>query len=130
MKITKHLSERNYLFLAITWAVLIAVLSLVSLKSIPKEYISGNDKVMHFIFYAIFVVLLSFAKSKSYFKMKHNLFIIFIVIIYGIVIEILQGVITKNREADIYDAIANSLGAIVGFILVYCVKNKVFNKFF
>jgi len=130
VKITKHLSERNYLFLAITWAVLIAVLSLVSLKSIPKEYIYGNDKVMKFIYYDIFVVLLSFAKSKSYFKMKHNLFIIFIVIIYGIVIEILQGVITKNREADIYDAIANSLGAIVGFILVYCVKNKVFNKFF
>jgi len=130
VKIIKHLSERNYLYLAITWAVLITIASLVSLNGIPKGYVSGNDKVVHFIFYAVFVVLLSLAKSKSCFKKKHDLLIILFVIIYGIVIEILQGVLTKNREADIYDAIANSLGAIVGFICLYCVKNKIFNKFF
>ena len=58
MKIIKHLSERNFLFLAIIWALFITVLSLISFNSFPKEYISGNDKIIHFLFYAVFVFIL------------------------------------------------------------------------
>ena len=121
MKIIKHLSERNYLYLAVIWAVLIAVLSLVSLNSISKEInISSNDKFFHFVFYAILTVLLLLYKRKT----KYNLLIILFVIIYGIIIEILQALLTTNREADIYDAIANSLGAIIGLVFLRIVKNK------
>lgn len=121
MKIIKHLSERNYLYLAVIWAVLIAVLSLVSLNSISKEInISSNDKFFHFVFYAILTVLLLLYKRKT----KYNLLIILFVIIYGIIIEILQALLTTNREADIYDAIANSLGAITGLVFLRIVKNK------
>ncbi|UGS21432.1 VanZ family protein [Flavobacterium cyclinae] len=127
MKIIKHLSERNYLYLAVIWAVLIAVLSLVSLNSISKEInISSNDKFFHFVFYAILTVLLLLYKRKT----KYNLLIILFVIIYGIIIEILQALLTTNREADIYDAIANSLGAITGLVLLRIVKNKKNNKNF
>jgi len=121
VKIIKHLSERNYLYLAVIWAVLIAVLSLVSLNSISKEInISSNDKFFHFVFYAILTVLLLLYKRKT----KYNLLIILFVIIYGIIIEILQALLTTNREADIYDAIANSLGAITGLVFLRIVKNK------
>ena len=121
MKIIKHLSERNYLYLAVIWAVLIAVLSLVSLNSISKEInISSNDKFFHFVFYVILTVLLLLYKRKT----KYNLLIILFVIIYGIIIEILQALLTTNREADIYDAIANSLGAITGLVFLRIVKNK------
>jgi len=92
--------------------------------------VSGNDKIIHFLFYAVFVLLLCLAKRKSHLKMKHNLLIVVFAILYGIVIEVLQGVLTKNREADFRDALANSLGAIVGFICFYCLKNKIFNKYF
>jgi len=121
VKIIKHLSERNYLYLAVIWAVLIAVLSLLSLNSISKEInISSNDKFFHFVFYAILTVLLLLYKRKT----KYNLLIILFVIIYGIIIEILQALLTTNREADIYDAIANSLGAITGLVFLRIVKNK------
>lgn len=130
MKITKHLSERNFLFLAISWTVLITVASLVSFNSVPKVNIPGNDKVVHFLFYLVFVVLWSLAKWQSYFKIKYDLLILVLAIIYGIIIEVLQGVLTQTREADFYDALANSLGAVVGFIGLYCVKNKIFSKFF
>ncbi len=130
MKIIKHLSERNFLFLAIIWALFITVLSLISFNSFPKEYVSGNDKIIHFLFYAVFVLLLCLAKRKSHLKMKHNLLIVVFAILYGTVIEVLQGAVTKNREADFHDALANSLGAIVGFICFYCLKNKIFNKYF
>lgn len=64
------------------------------------------------------------------FYKKSGLLIVVIAIIYGIIIEVLQGVLTQTREADFYDALANSFGAIVGFLALYCLKNKIFNKFF
>ena len=121
MKIIKHLSERNYFYIAIFWAVLIAVLSLVSLNPISEEIIiSNNDKFFHFVFYAVLSILLCLSARQT----KHNVYIIFLVIIYGIIIEILQFLLTKNREADINDAIANSFGAITGFVFLRIVKNK------
>lgn len=35
-------------------------------------------------------------------------------IVYGIIIEVLQLKVTQNREGDILDAIANSIGAFMG----------------
>lgn len=130
MKITKHLSERNFLWLAIAWTVFITVTSLVSFSSVPKIKIIGNDKLVHFLFYLVFVIFWGLAKIQSYFKLKYDLIIVFIAILYGIIIEVLQGVLTQTRQADFYDALANSLGALVGYAVLYCVKNKNFNKFF
>lgn len=130
MKTIKQLSEHNFLVLAILWTVSITVASLVSLTNVPKVAISGNDKVVHFIFYAVFVILWGLAKSKSFFKLKLNLLIVLIAILYGIIIEVLQSTLTTSREADFYDVLANSLGAIFGFVCQYYVKNKIFNKFF
>ena len=130
MKIIKHLSERNFLWLAITWTVFITVASLVSFSSVPKVKIIGNDKIVHFLFYLIFVILWGLTKKQSYFKIKYDLLIVLIAIVYGIIIEVLQGVLTVTRQADFYDALANSLGAFLGFVCLYCMKNKIFNKFF
>jgi VanZ family protein len=130
VKIIKHLSERNFLFLAIIWTVLITVASLVSSNNIPKVSLLGNDKIVHFLFYFVFVVLWSFATVKSYLNIKYDLIIVAFAILYGIIIEVLQSVLTKTREADLYDMFANSLGAIVGFIGFFVVKNKIFNKYF
>jgi VanZ family protein len=116
--------------LAIIWTVLITVASLVSSSAIPKVNLLWNDKIVHFLFYLVFVVLWSFANVKSYLKMKYDLLIVVFAIFYGIIIEVLQSVLTKTREADLYDAFANSLGAIVGFVGFLIVKNKIFNKFF
>ena len=61
-------------------------------------------------------------KKQSYFKIKYSLLIVVIAIVFGIIIEILQGVLTKTRQADFYDVVANSLGAIVGCLALFCVK--------
>ena len=130
MKIIKHLSERNLFLLAITWTVLITVASLVSFNKVPKVVLPGNDKTVHFLFYFFFVVFWSFALQKNDFFKKYGLLLVLIAIIYGIIIEVLQGVLTITREPDFYDALANSLGAILGYFGTYCVKNKFFNNFF
>ena len=130
MKITKHLSERNFLFFAIIWTVLITVASLVSSSAIPKVNLLWNDKIVHFLFYFFFVVFWSFALHKNFYLKKYSFIIVVFAIVYGIIIEVLQELLTTTREPDLYDVFANALGAIIGYFGFYCVKYKFFNKFF
>ena len=49
-----------------TWTVFITVASLVSFNSVPKVKVVGSDKVVHFLFYLVFVVFWSLVKKQSY----------------------------------------------------------------
>ena len=122
MKIIKHLSERNFLFFAIVWTVFITVASLVSFNSVPKVAIPGNDKLVHFLFYFFFVVFWSIALHKNFYSKKYSFIIVVFAIVYGIIIEVLQGVLTSTRQADFYDVLANTAGAIVGSVILFVVK--------
>lgn len=122
VKIIKHLSERNFFWLAIIWTVVITIASLVSFHSVPKIKIIGNDKTIHFLFYLVFVILWGLARKKTYFNHKYVLFIVISAVSYGIIIEVLQGVLTSTRQADFYDVLANTAGAIVGSVILFVVK--------
>jgi VanZ family protein len=46
-----------------------------------------------------------------------------IAIIYGIILEVLQGTLTEGRTLDLYDVLANCIG--VGFISsILIIRNK------
>ena len=79
-----------------------------------------KDKLVHFIFYFVFVVLWCFGLHKTD-KIK----ILLIAVVYGIIIEILQYVLTENRTADFYDVLANSSGAFLAFFVFPIIK-KIF----
>ncbi len=112
----RKLLERNALYIAIFITVLIAFLSLVSLRSIHVIKVSHSDKYGHFIAY--FVLSLSWFFFYSNYKKKIKKYIISIFIIsYGIILEVLQGLLTTYRQADVYDFLANSVGVILAAIL-------------
>lgn len=119
--ITKLLSERNYLLAAIFWTILIAILCLVSLNELPPiTTFKYKDKIIHFLFYFVFVFLWYFAlKNKNVKILK----IVVFAIVYGIIIEALQSVVTTNREADVFDALANSFGACSAFLILKLKNN-------
>ncbi|MFD2908975.1 VanZ family protein [Flavobacterium ardleyense] len=128
MKIIRHLSERNLFSLAVLWAIAITVASLVSLNGMPNVEVPVNDKTVHFIFYFVFTLLWYFALKK---KIKNRLLkflIVGVAIIYGIIIEVLQGVLTQNRQADIYDALANSGGALLALLVIVWLERKTFKE--
>ena len=130
VKITKHLSERNLFILALFWTIAITIASLVSLSNMPRVNVLGKDKTVHFLFYFVLTLTWNFALQKKYKNWALKYIIVFVVIGYGIVIEVLQEVLTKTRQADLYDVIANSAGALVALIVIFWLKNKTFEKKF
>jgi VanZ family protein len=54
-------------------------------------------------------------RTKGQFNLSGTVIIsMVVVIIYGIVIEVIQNTFTNYRSGDLYDVLANSLGAFFG----------------
>lgn len=120
----KKLLERNALGIAIILTVFITILSLVSLKGIHIIKVNNSDKFEHFFGYIILSLSWLYAFKDDLTKQSKKFLLIILLIIYGIIIEVLQGVLTTNRQADFYDVIANSIGVLTA-VLLY---SKIFVK--
>ena len=120
----KKLLERNALFIAIFVSISIALLSLVSLKEVHLIKSHNSDKYGHFLAY--FILSLSWLNvfKKSLDKNIINYIIIFLLICYGIILEVLQDILTTHRQADLYDIFANSAGVIFAVILFNKMRKK------
>lgn len=125
--IIKALSEPNKksIWLALGWTSLILILSFKAPSLNPKISFTNQDKVVHFLFYFVFV----FLWYRYFFSIRRKTFrvvliIVGIAILIGMLIEYLQGVITVDRHSDIYDVLANSLGALTGALFSFLFLNK------
>ena len=118
---------KTFLFriLFISWLVFITFSSLFSFEgnmSVQSLNIPHADKVVHFIFYFVLVILgvkaiPEFFTTKLVLR-KVLLYTLFFAIAYGILIEFLQYGFTENRHGDILDVLANSVGALAGMFTV------------
>ena len=118
---------------AIIWALVIFLLYAIpggDLPSVDLWDMLNFDKVAHFMVFALLVVFLSVG-----FKKQHTVRILYentrkwaflLGILYGGVLELLQGMLFADRTSDILDFIANATGVVVGLVifrLVYGKKN-------
>ena len=126
VKLIKHLLERKFFWLALIWTFVITVASLVSVNSFSKIKSVGNDKIVHFLFYLFFVILWGLVKRQNDSNRKYYLFVFLVAMSYGLIIEVLQEILTNTRQADFYDFLANTMGAFVGLIVLLYYKNKFF----
>ncbi|MEH6618741.1 MAG: VanZ family protein [Maribacter arcticus] len=80
------------------------------------------DKAVHFTFYFVMVLLAFLASIKKELQVNGMLkllwYIVLFAIVYGIIIEVIQHVATDNRHGDPLDVLANSIGAIVGMLVI------------
>ena len=108
----KHLLARNAYSVAIAFTIFIGIISLVSFKGIPtiSFRVSNFDKIVHFTLYFLLTISWFFATQQRIKKAKQKKLLIVILILYGIIIEAIQGGLTTDRQADIYDVLANSIG--------------------
>lgn len=117
--------KKSLLGLAIGWTVLIAVLCLVSFSDLPSVKIKSADKYVHMTFHFVFILLWGFYVSEKYgaIRIPKISRLVFASIGYGILIEILQELLTTTRHADLMDVLANLTGAILG-LTVFVVINR------
>ena len=114
------------LALAICYTLVLSIFSLISIKSLPKLGSSFDDKIFHIFAYTILVLLWYFT-FYSLKKAKPILIAVCFSIIYGIIIEVLQGQLTIARSFDILDILANCIGIAIGTLFIL-MKNRTFVK--
>ena len=119
----------KYNLLSILWALLILVLCLMPGKDLPSVDIVDFDKIVHFGVYVVLALAMYYGwKKQSSFAVLHHNTILKILIItstYGFAVEIMQELFTSDRHFDIFDALANSTGAVAGSLMGAFVKNKI-----
>ncbi|MBJ2173742.1 VanZ family protein [Aureibaculum sp. A20] len=116
LKHIKQLLERNALIVAIFITLLVTLLSLISLKGVAKINVSNSDKYGHFIAYFTLGVSWLYAFRSRF---KRWLHIVALLIIFGMVLEVLQGTLTTYRTADWHDEVANASGVILAYLVSY-----------
>lgn len=119
--------KKNILSLAV--AVLIAILSLSNSKRIDDLspfYFEGIDKFVHFIMYFVLMSVMIFENRSA--ERKKILFISIIPFLYGLIIELLQSLLTTSRSGSVYDLLFNTAGIIFSLFL-YLLLGKYFKNF-
>lgn len=105
-------------FLAMLWTLLIFIGCLTPAPEIPKIDVPLIDKWTHFVLFGGFTFLWLCARPVRSTKALSILF--FIALLFGALIEVLQGVLTfLGRSMEFMDAVADSLGGALG-IGLFC----------
>src|SRR5690606_11336807 len=109
----------------LSWMVFITLLSLISFKEsglLPSLNIPHLDKLVHLGFYfgtTVLGILSVRERTKGTVSLqKAMLWVVGFAVLYGIIIEVLQSTYTLDRKGDILDVLANSFGALLGFLLM------------
>jgi len=104
--------------------MLVTFSSLYSFNKVdpPRFDIPHLDKAVHFSFYFVGCILgILFFRERTRGSIdlkKAVLIMLFLTILYGIGIEILQYLFTAERTGDVLDALANTIGSICGALLM------------
>jgi len=110
---------------AALWFALNMYLSFADLnKTIGAPMIPFQDKVGHFVIYAIFTYLLGFAFLKELHLQRYLVWATGISILVGLGVEIGQHYGPSYREGSIGDLIFNILGAVTCVIYISYFRTK------
>jgi len=116
--------------IALFWTLIVLYFCLENSSNLPVIQVENLDKWIHSFFHFVFTLVwfLFFRKQYQFQSILKLLIFAFLFSFFlGILIELLQQTFTTTRKADIFDVIANSVGSLLG-ILVITIGNK-FNFF-
>ena len=113
------------LFITICYSTALTIVCLINLSGLSVVGFSNGDKLFHSLAYFILTFLWygAFFHKFKLNKTKALIYAVLISIIFGIIIEVLQGILTATRDSDIQDVFANTLGAVVASLIIG-IKNK------
>ena len=112
---------KNYFWLvcSLVWAGLIVYLGFSNPKSVGIEpWFKYQDKLGHFILYAVLSMLLIKTFSKEIVIQSPMSSGALVALVFGVFIELGQHFFTHDREGDYMDALANGLGILLMVVLI------------
>ena len=88
--------------------------------------IPNKDKIVHFTFYFVFTLLwVRVIKKNSRLTPKQvRIYIFFAAALFGILIEICQGLFTTERSPDVLDAIVNTSGSALSVFILWLLEKR------
>lgn len=105
----------------IVYLIIIFIFSSIPGDDLPELSFTISDKLIHGIIYliAFYLFYLSFSnvRKDSVFYKNAILFSFIFTVIYAISDELHQALV-PNRDADIFDLLADFIGAFIGFIIM------------
>ena len=122
------LGPKPLLGIAITYTLLITAALLTPITGAPKIEIPFADKIVHLIINAgLFVVWANYVFSGKTNTKTYTLTLLFVcTLLYGILIEVVQGSFIPTRGADFFDVVANVCGLILGFFAFKLTKKFIY----
>ncbi len=110
------------LFAAFLWTIIIIIGCSIPGKDIPKIGLFEHfDKVVHFTFFAVFFILWYIYYHTS----KQIVFILILIsAIFGFLIEWYQLNFVAGRSFDVWDGVADTIGALIGALFIYFLNKK------
>ncbi len=128
------MSFLRFHFFTLLWAGIIILMSFYPGKDLPKVdfwQLLTFDKFMHISCYMLLFFLMNVGGMKQYgYQIKRYRItgITFTTcIFYGILVEILQPILSEDRFFDFFDIFANTIGCIFGIFLFKFVYSKSLN---
>ncbi len=132
--IKRSLGHKNILIIAIAYSIAITIVffipagMLVSEETFSKCKIPYLDKWVHGIlffgltcFWQLYIYIKGIGNKRTI-----NTRLLFTVILsYGIIIEVFQGLLTVSRSADIYDVLADVVGSLLAILIFIFFKNYI-----
>jgi VanZ family protein len=107
----KNLLKHKYKIFAFIYTLAVAYISLSPLDQYNLPNINMGDKIVHVLLY-LFLSLLWLLAYPLLIKIKWKY--ILTIIAWGILIEFLQAFFITGRSGDFFDALANSIGSLMG----------------
>ena len=111
--------------LGIVWSLLILTVCLMPGDNLPSSSLlsfKGADKVIHATLYLVLMILvgkgLGTCFSSSYSRSKIFVIAFLYCLFLGVGIELIQSVFVAGRLGDIFDVLANAIGASMGALIL------------
>jgi VanZ family protein len=122
---------RKNLFSILT-GLLLLYLSLANAEKFQKiklAEIPHIDKIVHFGMYFLLMSVIIAEHCREIKSPAKLLWLAFIPLSYGIIIEVLQATITTTRSGDFYDALFDALGILCSVLLWLVIKSLMRESF-
>ncbi len=119
----------RYYLPAMGWIILILFLCTLPGSAIPSVSIFDKlhvDKIVHFVLFGGTVLLLAYGyhRQKGEISGLALFSLVLVVTLYGLAIEFIQKYLVANRSFDIYDLLADGLGAVAGALVFLWVGKR------